>query len=178
LSELGSLQAFGMVGRVPFRSDCLLLAAVLGHQQGRGPWPLGRLALLRTSDGVPVYNAAGLLADLRVRLEDYWWLGFMLFSTLLPTLAHLAIGAFALFTLASGWLGRPIAAGLMKGDSPEGRAASLALTLTAALAVWLPCLLLWLALSYGGGWLLDGLLDCCERFLGLLEVAFPHPPAP
>jgi hypothetical protein len=102
----------------------------------------------------------------------------MLFSTLLPTLAHLAIGAFALFTLASGWLGRPIAAGLMKGDSPEGRAASLALTLAAALAVWLPCLLLWLALSLGGGVLLDALLSACEWFLGLLEVAFPRPPAP
>jgi hypothetical protein len=87
---------------------------------------------------VPLYNAAGLLADLRVLLGDYWWVGFMLFSSLLPTLAHLAIGAFALFTLASGWLGRPIAAGLMKGDSPEGRAASLALTLAAAAAaVWL-----------------------------------------
>jgi hypothetical protein len=134
--------------------------------------------LLRTSDGVPLYNAAGGLADLRVRLEDYWWLGFMLFSTLLPTLAHLAIGAFALFTLVSGWLGRPRAAGLMKGDGPEGRAASLALTLAAALAVWLPCLVLWLALSYGGGWLLDGLLHGCERFLALLEVAFPRPPAP
>jgi hypothetical protein len=124
---------------------------------------------------VPLYNAAGLLADLRVLLGDYWWVGFMLFSSLLPTLAHLAIGAFALFTLASGWLGRPIAAGLMKGDSPEGRAASLALTLTAALAVWLPCLVLWLALSHCGGLLLDLLLDACEWFLGVLDTLFPHP---
>ncbi|PJN96762.1 hypothetical protein CNY89_00625 [Amaricoccus sp. HAR-UPW-R2A-40] len=58
--------------------------------------------LLRTADGVPLYDAAALLADLRDRRENYWWLAFMLFSTLLPTLAHLAIGAFALFTLASG----------------------------------------------------------------------------
>jgi hypothetical protein len=81
--------------------------------------------LLRTADGVPLYDAAALLADLRAQPGNYWWLAFMLFSTLLPTLAHLAIGAFALFTLVSGWLGRPIAAGLMKGDSPEGRVASL-----------------------------------------------------
>jgi hypothetical protein len=97
----------------------------------------------------------------------------MLFSTLLPTLAHLAIGAFALFTLASGWLGRPIAAGLMKGDSPEGRIASLALSIAAALAVWLPCLLLWLGLRHGGAPLLDALLWSCERFLALLQASFP-----
>ncbi len=58
-------------------------------------------------------------SPMRTAPGQYWWLGFMLFSTLLPTLIHLAIGAFALFTLVSGWLGRPIAAGLLKGDSPE-----------------------------------------------------------
>jgi hypothetical protein len=130
--------------------------------------------LVRTSDGVPLYDAGALLADLRDRPGAYWWLGFMLFSTLLPTLTHLSIGTFPLFTLASGWLGKPIAAGLMKGDSPEGRFASLALTLAAALAVWLPCLLLWLALSNGGGILLEGLLRSCEWFLGVLDTYFPH----
>lgn len=129
--------------------------------------------LVRTADGVPLYDAAALLADLRARPENYWWLAFMLFSTLLPTLAHLAIGAFALFTLVSGWLGRPIAAGLMKGDSPEGRIASLALSIAAALAVWLPCLLLWLGLKHGGAPLLDALLWSCERFLALLQASFP-----
>lgn len=129
--------------------------------------------LLRTSDGVPLYDAAALLADLRARPENYWWLAVMLFSTLLPTLAHLAIGAFALFTLASGWLGHPIAAGLMKGDSPEGRVASLALSIAAALALWLPYLLLWLGLKHGGAPLLDALLWSCERFLALLQASFP-----
>lgn len=129
--------------------------------------------LLRTADGVPLYDAAALLADLRARPENYWWLAFMLFSTLLPTLAHLTIGAFALFTLVSGWLGRPIAAGLMKGDSPEGRIASLALSIAAALAVWLPCLLLWLGLKHGGAPVLEALLWSCERFLALLQASFP-----
>jgi hypothetical protein len=47
------------------------------------------------------------------------------------------------------------------------------LTLAAALAVWLPCLLLWLGLKHGGAPLLDALLWSCERFLALLQASFP-----
>jgi hypothetical protein len=65
----------------------------------------------------------------------------------------------------------------MQGDSPEGRFASLALTLCAALAVWLPCFVLWHALTLGGGILLDGLLSACEWFHGFLQSAFPMAPA-
>jgi hypothetical protein len=61
----------------------------------------------------------------------------------------------------------------MKGDSPEGRAASLALTFAAALALWLPCFLLWHALTLGGGWLLAQLLAACEWFHGLLLTHVP-----
>jgi hypothetical protein len=43
------------------------------------------------------------------------------------------------------------------------------------LAVWLPFLVLWLALTHGGGLLLDLLLDACEWFLGVLNTLFPLP---
>jgi hypothetical protein len=92
----------------------------------------------------------------------------------LPTLIHLVIGAFALFTLVSGWFGKPIAGLLMRGDSPEGRFGSLLLTVSAALAVWLPCLLLWLALTHGGGLLLDALLGASEWFVDVLEGVYPR----
>ena len=97
----------------------------------------------------------------------------MPFSTLLPTMIHLAIGAFALFTLVSGWLGRPIAAGLMKGDSPEGRFASLTLAFCAALAVWMPMLALWLILTSAGPWLYSSLLSACDWFHYALGAKFP-----
>ncbi|PJN96763.1 hypothetical protein CNY89_00630 [Amaricoccus sp. HAR-UPW-R2A-40] len=61
----------------------------------------------------------------------------------------------------------------MKGDSPEGRIASLALSIAAALALWLPCLLLWLGLKHGGAPLFDALLWSCERFLAPLQASFP-----
>ena len=82
---------------------------------------IATIHFVRPGGGAPLVNLPALFTDLRTAPGQYWWLGFMLFSTLLPTLIHLAIGAFALFTLVSGWLGRPIAAGLLKGDSPEGR---------------------------------------------------------
>ncbi len=128
---------------------------------------------VRPAGGVSLIDLPELFAGLRAAPGQYWWLGFMLFSTLLPTLIHLAIGAFALFTLVSGWLGKPIAAGLMKGDSPEGRAASLALTLCAALAVWAPLFMLWYVLTWGGSWMLSGLLAACEWFHAALADAFP-----
>jgi hypothetical protein len=128
---------------------------------------------LRTGDGAPLFDLAAFFADLRADPGAYWWLGFMLFSTLLPTVAHLAIGSFALFTLISGRLGKPIAAGLLKGDSPEGRFATLALTLATALAAWLPFFILYHVIAYGGGWLLAGLLDIVEGFHRFLATTFP-----
>jgi len=126
--------------------------------------------LVRPPDGAPLIDLPALFDDLRGDgARQYWWLGFMLFSTLLPTLIHVAIGAFV-----SGWIGRPIAVGLMKGDSPEGRAASIALTLCAALAVWLPLFALWQGLTWFGPALLGVLLDACEWFRGMLDAAFPR----
>ncbi len=135
---------------------------------------IATIHFVRPGGGAPLVNLPALFTDLRTAPGQYWWLGFMLFSTLLPTLIHLAIGAFALFTLVSGWLGRPIAAGLLKGDSPEGRFASLALTICAALAVWAPLLLLWLVLTSAGPALLPSLLDACEWFHAALGDAFPR----
>jgi hypothetical protein len=129
---------------------------------------------IRPPSGAPLIDLPALFAALRDTPDQYWWLGFMLFSTLLPTLIHLAVGAFALFTLVSGWFGKPIAGLLMRGDSPEGRVGSLLLTLAAALAVWLPCLLLWLALTLGGSLLLDALLGACEWFVDVLEGVYPR----
>jgi hypothetical protein len=79
---------------------------------------------IRPQDCVPLIDLASLLPDLRENPAHYWWLGFLLFSTLLPTALHLVIGCFAFFTLFSGWSGRPIADGLTRGDSPGGRTAS------------------------------------------------------
>jgi hypothetical protein len=162
LPLLNAWADFASVGLTRWRLRCgvqghLVFNAVLDAAAAAAILLLLAFAIIATvhfvspADGLPLIDMPAVFTGLHDTPGQYWWLGFMLFSTLLPTLIHLAIGAFALFTLVSGWLGKPIAAGLMKGDSPEGRFASLALALCAALAVWLPCLLLWHALTLGGG---------------------------
>ncbi|MBP7241347.1 hypothetical protein [Amaricoccus sp.] len=47
------------------------------------------------------------------------------------------------------------------------------MTIAAALAVWLPCLVLWYGLALGGGLLFDWLLILIEWFLGVLKTASP-----
>lgn len=128
----------------------------------------------RVWDRTPLLDISSLLRDLNGEERGkYWWLGFVLFSTLLPTLLHLCVGAFAFFTLISNWVGKPIASGLVLGDTPGGRVAAFALSFSAALSVWLPCIILWYALTVGGGALLDGLIAACEWFNLELNALFP-----
>jgi hypothetical protein len=122
--------------------------------------------IARPVGGTPLIDLAALFADLRdpVAVHDYYWLYFCFFSTLLPTVLHLMVACFGTFTLVSKRLGQNIAAGLASPVEATQRAASLAFTACAALAVWVPVMLLWLAAAQLGRPALDGLLWIFEGF--------------
>lgn len=126
--------------------------------------------IARPAGGAPLIDLAALFADLRdpVAVHDYYWLYFCFFSTLLPTALHLMVACFGLFTLASKWLGQPIAAWVASPIETEQRAASLAFTACAALAVWIPVMALWQGLAWFGRPALDGLLWAFEGFARLI----------
>ncbi|RMH50606.1 MAG: hypothetical protein D6686_06000 [Alphaproteobacteria bacterium] len=67
--------------------------------------------LVRFRDGLALIDLSALFADLRANPGDYWWLAFMLLSTLLPTLIHLTIAVSSVFlgALRSGALAEMIA---------------------------------------------------------------------
>lgn len=133
------------------------------------------LHFIRPGGGASLINVPDLFRDLRepATRGDYQWLVFMLLSTLVPTFLHLCVGCLAVFTTVSKFFGRSIAAGLRKGDNPGGLAASLKLSLSAALAIWLPFFLIWHLLKFGGPFLLGLVLDLCEWFNTTLTTAFP-----
>lgn len=148
-------------------------AAALAILVGLGFATIAVVHLARAPGAPGLIDLGALFADLRdpAAAHDYYWLYFCFFSTLLPTALHAGVGAFGLFTLVSERLGRNIAAGLASGSETEGRMASDALTLCAALAVWAPAFLLWQAVALFGRPLLDALLWLMEGFaLGIGAV--------
>ncbi len=122
----------------------------------------------RPQGGRALIDLAALFADLRANPGDYYWLYFCFFSTLLPTVLHLGVGLFGFFTLFSGWVGRPVAAGLMAADEATARFASLAFVLCAAAAVWTPVFLIWRFLAFFGEPILGALLDLFEGYARLI----------
>ncbi len=141
-------------------------AAALAILVGLGFATVAVVHLARAPGAPGLIDLGALFADLRdpAAAHDYYWLYFCFFSTLLPTALHAGVGAFGLFTLVSKRLGRNIAAGLASGSETDGRMASDALTLCAALAVWAPAFLLWQAVALLGRPLLDALLWILEGF--------------
>lgn len=112
---------------------------------------IATLHFVRPADGVPLLNLAALFADLHANPGAYWWLGFMLFSTLLPTLAHATLGLFTLFTLAPpglrGWIADQFEKG-GAGDVVAGRYGYVALCVLATAAIVLPLYALWQAVRH------------------------------
>lgn len=123
----------------------------------------------------PLIDLDALFAGLRSRPQDYWWLGFMVFSTLLPTLLHFIVALSSITLLTPRRLRLRIADGLeagAAGDWERGRAAKLALAGLASFALWWPAFVV----LYGGYWiwsadhgLRDGLVYLAELYVGWLR---------
>ncbi|MGF1554394.1 MAG: hypothetical protein ACFBWO_18105 [Paracoccaceae bacterium] len=97
------------------------------------------------SDGTALYDLDALLANIDARPNAYWWLYLGFASTLLPTLAHLAVGSFGFVLMASSSLRGLIASHLraaLDGDVVKGRWAVQFLCLSMTATVVLPPVLL------------------------------------
>ncbi|MEM7525521.1 MAG: hypothetical protein AAF360_17545 [Pseudomonadota bacterium] len=121
-------------------------------------------------NGIPLIYLDQLFDDIERAPEAYWWLAFMVFSTLLPTLLHLIVALSSTIVLTPMRLRLWIADGLeagAKGDLERGRTAKLVLAGVAALAMWWPSFVI----LYGGWWLWttdhglrDGMLDLARLY--------------
>ncbi len=134
--------------------------------------------LVRPPDGRMLLDLTGVFAGLQCSLSDYWWLGFMLLSTLLPTLLHLAIGIFTGFLgWLPGWRGQ-IVAWLRAGggeDDADGEASDLqgmfaiaALSGLAVASLWLPVLGFYALFRLDHGWLLDRVVGFFHGYARLI----------
>ena len=95
------------------------------------------IVLVRPASGEPLIDILALIADVRARPENYWWLGLMVFTTLLPSLMHMVAAAYsvAIFYLPKWREG--LAARLedgMRGDGQRGAEGRLRLVALLTLA--------------------------------------------
>ena len=131
-------------------------------------------------DGRPLTDLPALFDDIRASPDDYWWLAFMLLSTLIPSLIHLIILAYSAFCFTPhrlrAWIAENIDAGA-KGDRPKGRDGALGLVALCTLSLWLPTVLLieisWLLWTHSGG-LRDLSLSAAEAYHGWLTTFGPE----
>lgn len=78
------------------------------------------VTLVRPEDGVPLVDVLALIEDVRVRPEAHYWLGFMVFTTLLPSAIHMVAAAYSAFLLVlPAWRER-VAADLEAGAAGNG----------------------------------------------------------
>ena len=131
-------------------------------------------------DGRPLADLPTLFTDIRANPDDYWWLAFMLLSTLIPSLIHLIILAYSAFCFTPHsvrrWIAENIDAGA-KGDRPRGRDGALGLVVLCTVSLWLPTVLLievsWLLWTHAGG-LRDITLSAAEGYHGWLVTFGPE----
>lgn len=122
--------------------------------------------------GVPLYPLGPLLDDLRARPENYVWLYIMVFSILVPMLAHLAIAAFSMLALPFFVLVRvPLSDWIKSPDTVTSFATPVVLGTAATVSVLLPVGLgsgLYLAAAAVWPGLAGGYLVVLERLAAAL----------
>ena len=125
---------------------------------------------MNTLAGTPLFDLGALFAGIRKAPSDYWWLYIMMFSTLLPTVAHMALAILSLQSLIPLRFRRPVA-DLLKA-SPDHTLEATAAPFAVG-AVWaVPFLVVGAAIYWGwgyvGGWVEmvgSGYLDSLETLM-------------
>lgn len=131
-------------------ADALAAVAVL---IGLGSVAIWLGATFGLSHGVALIEVKGLLEGIAERPEEHWWVFGMLFSTLVPTVLHLALGSFGLALRSSRRLRLHIADDLAAagaGDVVRGRWGVQWLCLTMAVTVMLPVFAVGTVIEYAG----------------------------
>ena len=108
------------------------------------------MTLVRPESGRPLINILDLLFDIRAHPENYYWLAFMVFTTLLPSLLHLIAAAYSIFLLFLPKWRRRIADELEAGaeDGERGSKGRLALVALLTCAWGVPTAALWIFLAF------------------------------
>lgn len=132
---------------------------------------LGVTTLGNIVSGRPGVDIGGILQSLRCEPNnvDYWWLYFMLFSTLVPTLIHFALAGGA----ATLWIPRPVRLWLADGLERDHHKTFLAWVYLTFMPVWGFILvpgallyLLWWLVTMHDAWLGTHLLDWADMLVG------------
>ncbi|MGB0505906.1 MAG: hypothetical protein ACPGGK_06885, partial [Pikeienuella sp.] len=102
------------------------------------------ITFVTPQNSVPLLDLPRLFNNIEANPSDYWWLSFMLFSTLLPTLLHFVIALGSCYTFIPGKLRLYIAAEVEMGvtDKSRGRYGKLLLSALNAFSFWLPIVVL------------------------------------
>jgi len=128
--------------------------------------------LVRPQDNVPLLNLASLFDDLAANPGNYWWLFFMVFSTLIPTVTHAGIALFSLFTLAGprlrNWLAQMFRMG-GKGDAHPEWIARTTKSAPIAAAIWAPAFIVIEGLALFPG-AVTALIDIFAAFATLISA--------
>ena len=120
--------------------------------------------LVRLPDGTALLNLAGLFADLQnpATRGNYWWLAFMLASTLIPTLLHGMVAVFTMLLSYPAWVRAWVVAKLESGGAGsdiDGWQGALAYCAMLALSIWIPiAVCYWLFLRLDHGAILGGVI--------------------
>ena len=131
---------------------CYDLAAAGLAFTGLGCMLIAMVHLMNSLASEPLLDLSSLFNDLRTpaRRDDYWWFYAMLFSTLVPTLLHLAVSLWSLTALIPARLKKWVVDQLPKVKKSGGTRWFVegALTLMATTTVVMPLLLTVLIGSY------------------------------
>lgn len=121
------------------------------------------IEFIRPRDGIALLDLSVFFADLKANPNNYWWLAFLLISTLLPTALHLFIASLAFFTFFPRWIYALLRRGIKEarkdGDGQFGLWAQLGLSAMIAIAIWVPWNIIWYSLSANHAWLLKKTID-------------------
>ncbi len=132
---------------------------------------------IRPQDGQALADLEQVFADLTnpEKRDQYWWLAAMLFSTLLPTIAHVFLAVVSFFTLAPEkwrhWIAEAMNQG-GTGDALASKNARLALVALSTVSTILPMLVIWYAFTLRHG-VLDAVI-VVMRYFAVLIGAIPE----
>ena len=165
-----TLLRLGLRGRWPFLNGVLDLVIAMGLFLLLGATLTLLITGMNTLAGTPLFDLGALFAGIRKAPSDYWWLYIMMFSTLLPTVAHMALAILSLQSLIPLRFRRPVA-DLLKA-SPDHTLEATAAPFAVG-AVWaVPFLVVGAAIYWGwgyvGGWVEmvgSGYLDSLETLM-------------
>jgi hypothetical protein len=136
-------------------------------------WGMSMIAwvhYVRFPDGSTLFDLPTFFDAMETGTGGYGWLGFMLLTTLLPTLLHLMIGMFTLGLSYPRFVREPIARLLVEGahSDTSGWLGSVLFCALISASIWVVVVLVALLVQLGHGWFLDQIIGGFAGFARLI----------